>query len=109
MEKGKIIFNGHFYFLTITEKGVFYETVYLADLPTTNLFFVVPVYRHQKGKVVMDLLGGPLFITDSDNEINESYYHRFIEQLNQLQVLKNSEWIASLPGCVTNGLPHSDE
>ena len=108
-EKGKIIFDGHFYFLTITESGVIYETVYLSELPTTNLFFLVPVYRHQKGRVVMDLLGGPLFVAESDNEINEQYYNRFIKQINGLSTLKNSEWMTALPGFVTNGLQHSDE
>jgi len=109
LKKGKIIFNGQFYFLTVTETEVFYETVYQSELATTNLFFLVSVYRHQKGRVVMDLLEGSLFVADSDNEINEQYYKRFQKDLNDLQVFKNSEWMTALPGFVTNGLHHSDE
>lgn len=109
MQTGKIIFGDQIYFLKIKGRRVEYETVYPAGLAYANVFFIVPAYRLQRGYVIADLLNGPTFVVESDEETNEVFFRAFHQKLKDISLLPESEWINYLPNAVSENPSILDE
>jgi hypothetical protein len=109
VKTGKIIFSDQAYFLKIKGRRVEYETVYSAGLGYANVFFIVPAYRLQRGHVIADLLNGPTFVVESDEETNEVFFRAFHQKLKDISLVPESEWINYLPHAVSENSSTVDE
>jgi len=109
VKTGKIILNDQTYFLKIKGRRVEYETVYPAGLAYTNVFFIVPAYRLQRGHIIADLLNGPTFVVESDEETNEAFFKAFQQKLKNISFMHESEWISYLPNAVSENSSMVDE
>jgi len=71
--------------------------------------FIVPAYRLQRGYVIADLLNGPTFVVESDEETNEVFFRAFHQKLKDISLLPESEWINYLPNAVSENPSILDE